>query len=284
MNQSPPIDFEELQQRITERHPSLSRRLQQVSHYILAHTDSTAFDTLAEIAKAAGVHPSTLVRFANAFGYSGFSEMQQLFKKRFLEGQPSYGERIRLLQQETADEVDGSPTPMRVFTEFTRANLQSLEQLHGEVSEASLNRAVDILEQADSIYVVGVRRSHAAAVYIVYALRHIELPTHLVDGAGGMFREQASVIGPKDVLIAISFKPYGEETLSTLRTAKARGARVILFTDSRLSPAARDVDVCFCVHDAEVRSFRSLSSSLCLAQSLCIGLAYRIERDRKPNG
>jgi DNA-binding MurR/RpiR family transcriptional regulator len=278
MSETPPSTFNELQTRITERHTALSKRLQQVSHYVLEHTDSVAFDTLAEIAQEAGVHASTLVRFANAFGYSGFSDMQKLFKSRFLEEQPSYSERIRLLQLNFGETDENAPTPLQILTEFTRANIYSLEQLYSEISEASVNQAIDMLEQAQSVYVVGVRRSYTAAVYISYALRHIGRPTHLVDGIGGMFREQACVINGKDVLIAVSFKPYGEETLSVIRTAKAHGAKVILITDSKLNPMMQEADICFFVHDAEVRSFRSLVSTLSLAQSLCIGLAFRLEK------
>jgi DNA-binding MurR/RpiR family transcriptional regulator len=167
------------------------------------------------------------------------------------------------------------------LTKFARANILSLEQLYSEISEKSVNQAIDLLEQAQSIYVVGVRRSYTAAVYISYELRHIGCPTHLVDGIGGMFREQAGVIGEKDLLIAVSFKPYGEETLSVIRTARAHGAKIILITDSKLNPVMKEADICFFVHDAQVRSFRSLVSTLCLSQSLCIGLAFRLEKERQ---
>lgn len=278
---SPPSTFPDLQDLIAERHHRLSKRLQQVSHYVMDHTESVAFDTLAEIAREAGVHASTLVRFANALGYSGFSEMQRLFKSQFLEEQPSYSKRIRLLQHDDTDAVNAAPTPMQIFTEFTRANLLSLERLHREMAEQSLDEAIDLLEAARSIFVVGVRRSFPAAAYFTYALRHIDLPTHLVDGSGGMLREQIGVIGPEDVLVGISFKPYGEETLTTLRVARERGAKTLLITDSRLSPAFREADASLIVKEAEVRAFRSLSATLVLAQSLCIGLAYRLERHSK---
>jgi DNA-binding MurR/RpiR family transcriptional regulator len=279
MTEIPPSTFDELQACITERHQALSKRLQQVSRYVLEHTDSVAFDTLAEIAQAAGVHASTLVRFANAFGYSGFSDMQKLFKTRFLEEQPSYSERIHLLQADFGEVDENVPTPLQIFTEFTRANILSLEQMHSKTAEASINQALDLLENAQSIFVAGVRRSYAAAVYISYALRHIGRPTHLVDGIGGMYREQVSVIGRNDLLLAVSFKPYGEETLSAIRLARAQGAQVILITDSKFNPLVKEAAVKFFVHDAEVRSFRSLVSTLCLAQSLCIGLAFRLEKD-----
>ncbi|MCU3053686.1 Fe-S cluster assembly protein HesB, partial [Enterobacter roggenkampii] len=49
----------ELQQQIRERYDNLSKRLQQVSRYVLDNTNSVAFDTVAVIAERADVPPST---------------------------------------------------------------------------------------------------------------------------------------------------------------------------------------------------------------------------------
>ncbi len=65
-----------LQDDIRSRYDSLSKRLKQVAQYILDNSNSVAFDTVASIAQHADVPPSTLIRFANAFGFSGFNEMK----------------------------------------------------------------------------------------------------------------------------------------------------------------------------------------------------------------
>ncbi|CDL52724.1 Predicted transcriptional regulator of the myo-inositol catabolic operon [Klebsiella pneumoniae ISC21] len=74
-----------------------------------------AFDTVASIAQQADVPPSTLIRFANAFGFSGFNEMKQMFKQHLMEETANYTERARLFRQTTSDEssppenADGNP-------------------------------------------------------------------------------------------------------------------------------------------------------------------------------
>jgi DNA-binding MurR/RpiR family transcriptional regulator len=60
--------------------------------------------------------------------------------------------------------------------------------------------------------------------------------------------------------------------------ARARGARLLAISDSRLSPIAREADLYFEIKDAEVRQFRSLTASLCLAQTLVISYAYRVQQ------
>lgn len=83
----------ELQQQIRDRYDSLSKRLQQVSRYVLDNTNSVAFDTVAVIAERADVPPSTLIRFANAFDFTGFNEMKQLFRMNLVEETTSYSDR-----------------------------------------------------------------------------------------------------------------------------------------------------------------------------------------------
>ena len=89
----------ELQQQIRDRYDSLSKRLQQVSRYVLDNTNSVAFDTVAVIAERAGVPPSTLIRFANAFDFTGFNEMKQLFRMNLVEETASYSDRARMFRE-----------------------------------------------------------------------------------------------------------------------------------------------------------------------------------------
>ena len=76
-----PTQLTILQDEIRRRYDTLSKRLKQVARYILDNSNSVAFDTVASIAQQADVPPSTLIRFANAFGFSGFNEMKQMFKQ-----------------------------------------------------------------------------------------------------------------------------------------------------------------------------------------------------------
>ena len=89
----------ELEKRIEQEFSSLSKRLQEVARYVIDNPNTIAFGTVASIAKAAGVHASTLVRFAHAFGFEGFSDMQQLFKDKMMVASPNYEARIKSVQE-----------------------------------------------------------------------------------------------------------------------------------------------------------------------------------------
>jgi DNA-binding MurR/RpiR family transcriptional regulator len=55
-------------------------------------------------------------------------------------------------------------------------------------------------------------------------------------------------------------------------------AKVLAITDSFISPLAKGAAQVLQVRESQVRAFRSLSASICLAQTLVIGLAYEQER------
>jgi DNA-binding MurR/RpiR family transcriptional regulator len=114
---------------------------------------------------------------------------------------------------------------------------------------------------------------------MTYALQHIDKRVHLIDGVGGMVHEQVRSIGRDDVIVAISFAPYGKETLACVRHAEKRGARAVVMTDSRLAPLARGANALLVVREGSAFAFRSLTSALCLAQALFVALAYRLELD-----
>ncbi|MCI0510466.1 RpiR family transcriptional regulator [Chromohalobacter marismortui] len=275
-----PQDFPELESRIGREYPKLSRRLQQTARFMLDHPQEVAFATVAKLAEQANVTPSTLIRFANSFGFTGFSEMQQLFRERLMNELPNYAERIRAVRSATGE----TPDSTQLLWEFADANREVLEELPGRINPKDLEHALDLLEKAEAVHVMGARRSFVVASYLTYALHHIEKRAFLINGQGGMFREQIRSIGAGDALLLVSYSPYAQESQDAAAEAKERGIPLVVITDSSLSPLARLADVTLIVHEAEVKSFRGLTASLCLTQTLAISLGIRQDQGLEAGG
>lgn len=273
-----PQNFAELEARITEGYVSLSPRLQQTARFMLDHPQEVAFATVAKLAEQAVVTPSTLIRFANSFGFTGFSEMQQLFRARLVDELPSYAERIRAVRSATGE----TPDSTQLLWEFAEANREVLELLPSRTDPHDLERALDILERAQVVYVFGARRSFVVASYFTYALHHINKRAFLVNGLGGMHSEQLKSIGGQDALLVVSFSPYAQEAQEAAAEATERGVPLIAITDSSLSPLARLANITLVVNEAEVKSFRGLTASLCLTQTLAISLGMRQDKQQEP--
>lgn len=269
----------ELEDQIRTRYDELSKRLQQVAVYVLENKNRVAFDTVSVIAEHAGVPPSTLIRFADAFGFSGFNAMKRLFRNNLLEETYSYTDRIRLLKELSEDNAP-LERPVDILREFARANGNALHQLAARTPIDKLDAAVEMLADARNIYVVGLGRSFSVSSYLAYALRHLHKRVFLIDGLGGMFKEQLLPIESEDVLVVISFSPYAKETMVISDSLMGSGTRQIIVTDSQISPLASFSDICFVVKEAKVDAFRSQAASLCLVQTLAVSLAFRDDKPR----
>ena len=284
MSQPPPDNLETLKREIASRYEDLSPRLKQVASYVIDNPHDVALETLSVIAGRCNAQPSTIVRFAKVFGYKGASDMQRLFRDEILSASPapSYSERIRQFRKRS-DEVDWL-SPHNVLHDFAESNIIALEHLREVVPPEDLEKCIELMHNAHTVYLAGVRRSFPVAAYLAYSLSHVEKRAFLLDGVAGMTSEQSWMMGPDDVVIATSFRPYADDTAAVAERAKANGAPLIAISDSRLSPIARDAAVCFEIKDAEVRQFRSLTASMCIAQTLVISYAYRYGLEKIESG
>ena len=87
-------DFDWLQGEIQRRFDTLSPHLKRIAEYALADPNRFALQTVAATAEAIEVQPSTLVRFAKLFEYSGFSELQRVFRVRLTEAADSFRHQV----------------------------------------------------------------------------------------------------------------------------------------------------------------------------------------------
>lgn len=277
--QAAPKTAEELRAAILERYESLSKRLQQIARYVLDEPNEMALETLAVISERCGVQPSAIVRFAKTFGYPGASQMQRLFRDGLLSGHAAlgYGERVRHFNEAVAKKPEGGAD---VLAEFVEGNTLALQNLAQTVSEADMAQAVKMIDKAETVYVVGFRRSFPVASYLAYSLQQVNKRTLFIDGVAGLTKQQVQTIGPKDVLIAVSYHPYAEETIQAVEMAAARGAAILSISDSLVSPIAKPAELVLHVRESEVRTFRSLAASICLAQALVIGFAFESSRPK----
>ncbi|MCB8879903.1 MurR/RpiR family transcriptional regulator [Acidisoma cellulosilytica] len=275
--ESAPRDFRTLRALIVERRGQLPKRLVQVADFAVQHPQEIAFGRVAELAKRANVQPSTMIRFAQALGYSGFSDLQLVFQSHARDRWPDYNVRLEALH-------DGNQNGdvLSLLDGLVEASCASARDFRQSIDVEALELAVQRLAAARTIYVVGVRRAFPVAVYLVYALQKLGVRSDLVDQLGGLGGRQTDLITPEDALLALSFTPYATETLTSARAAFQRGVPVIGITDSPFSPLVQVSTTWLEVAEADFGGFRSLSASFALATTLSIALVSQRTGDLPP--
>jgi DNA-binding MurR/RpiR family transcriptional regulator len=260
----PPASVEEFRDRLAAVAGDLPRRLRQCADHIAAHTDRIAVSTVAELAAGAGVPPSAVMRFCQILGFSGFSDMQRLFRDAYSPGWPDYATRLRNLK------AGGAGRPAALLADFVEAGRMSLESLAKAFDEAALDGAVRVLSGAGTLHVMGLRRAFPVASYLAYAFEKMQVPALLHDGVGLLDHRHA--LRPGDAVLAIAFAPYSAETVALAQQAQARGIPVVALTDLPTSPLARGASAVLTVQEVDFGAFRSLSATLALALTLAVAV------------
>ena len=267
---------ERLLKAIRDEFESLSRQLKLIARHIEKHRDHIGLDRIQDVAQRCGVHPSAVIRFAKRFGFSGYTEMQKIFRDGItqqLTPSRNYQARIRSV----IESAPGRLTSADIADEFIGGSIAGMQEFKRDLHSSVFDAAVTLLADAPTVWVVGSGRSFAVATYLTYALQHTDKRIEMLSGLGGMQEGQLRGLRVGDVMLVVSFAPYAEESLQSARVAAARGAHVIAITDSQMSPLASLATAVLMVNESATFGFRSLTNTMCLAQSLFIALAYRTE-------
>lgn len=266
---APPRDFRALRDLIVDTRNKLPRRLAQVAAYAIESPDDIAFGTVAGIAEQAKVQPSTLVRFAKALGYKGFSDLQAIFQERLRDRPSNYDERL----ESFGSHASGRPVASALLDGFSKAAIRSVERSRERLDAAAMVEATRILAEAETIYLIAQRRSYPITSYMAYAFGKLGIKTVLVGSAIGIDYEVMSFAGPGDAAFAVSFTPYASATVDYLRQVAEQGTPLVVVTDSPFSPLVPQNGVWFEIAEADFEGFRSLAATLTLAMALTVAVA-----------
>ncbi|EYD76681.1 putative transcriptional regulator of the myo-inositol catabolic operon [Rubellimicrobium mesophilum DSM 19309] len=275
-----PRSYEELIRVIHDRYEGMSKAYQKIALYLTQNPNDVGVLPVGAIAERCGIHASNLVRFAQALGFSGFKELQQLFRVRLTTAAPGFDARVRALESELGGREDRSE--LGFLRDLVVRDISSLQDLVADISAEQIARAVTLMEQADTIYLLGQLRSVPVVELLRYVLTMLGKRTVLLDPGGGLATHMARAACPSDLLLAVSFRFYATEVVNVAEEAAARGVPIVAISDSTLSPLAKGASVLFAVPEHEYTFSRSLAAPMCLAQALAVALAARLQGEGSP--
>ncbi|WP_343563734.1 MurR/RpiR family transcriptional regulator [Kiloniella sp. b19] len=273
MFDSAPETVEDFNERLIAVGGDLPKRMKQCADFIHGNSERIAFSTVADLAQGAGIQPSAVMRFCQLLGFSGYSEMQKLFRENYSGGWPDYASRLHNLKEARSDH------PTALLAEFIEAGRQSLENLTATIDPESFGRAVEVLAEAPMIHLIGFRRAFPVASYLAYSFEKMDVSAILHDGVGKLNPRHAMRKG--DVVIAITFSPYSQETIDLAAYARGMGNQVIAITDSLTSPLRRLDVVPLSVSEVDVGAFRGLAATISLAVALSVAVGAARESKEK---
>lgn len=229
---------------IRTAYDSMSKSQQKVAEFLLTHGVGVVYLSAARIAEMTGVNASTVVRTAQALGFVGFAELQAALQDQLLP-QTSPVDRFQISSKQLTEAMaEGGES---VLHNMVRTEIKNLEALLQQLPVASFDQAVESIDSARRIYMIGLRNSLPLALNFAVLLHYIRSDVRVLEPGRQTLADQLEELGENDVLFTIAYGRYVRDTLRCMDYARTVHAKVITLTDSTLSPAAKRADLALIV-------------------------------------
>lgn len=272
-------DFESLAAYLASGEVKLPRRLRQVAQFVLNHPEDVAIHSIVELSRMADVPVSTITRFSKELNFSGFPELQAVFRQRLLGPHRDSLDRLRGLEKHrnsaSADNLDLND-PVGVFDTFVQSGIETLLRLQDEIDRQALTHFVERIAAARTVYILSGRGAFGVGAYCYYGFSLTGKHAVLVDNIGAMRDEQLKFASKEDVSLAIAFDSYTKETIEAARTSSEMGLDVLAITDNEMSPVASLAVAALYVREGRLGHFRSQIPTMALCQSIMVSVGRRL--------
>lgn len=257
---------QDLMRTIQMKFPRLSKGQKLIAEYILKHYDKAAFMTAAKLGISVGVSESTVVRFANELGFSGYPKLQKALQE-LIKTKLTTVQRIELSNDFISEES--------ALKGVLKSDMENIRATLEKINHKTFEEVVNGIFNAKRIYIIGLRSSTALAEFLGFYLNLILDNVKVIGyGISDIF-EQVINISEDDLVIGIGFPRYAARTIEALNFAHSKGAKVVAITDSLLSPLAARADHTLIAQSNMASFVDSLVAPLSVINALIIAVGLR---------
>lgn len=251
--------------------PKMTPSEAKIADFFVREHQQIAFETVTSIADKCGVSKATVARFIARLGYDSFNEFQELIQREFLD-------RI----QSPIERYSKKKTPGRKIDYLERSLVtaqRNLEETRSRVSPDDFWKAADLLAHAPGgLYVMGMLSSFGPASFFYLMANYLRPRVHLLDNNFSTLPNQLINVGPDDVLLSISHRRYSRQSALAMEYFVDQGGRVVLITDSELSPVVHLAEIVLVVPGSGIVMFDSNCAKLAVIEALAEALAEKLEK------
>ncbi|WP_313345603.1 MurR/RpiR family transcriptional regulator [Sedimentibacter sp.] len=257
---------------INSNYYKFSKGQKQIAQFIIDHYDKAAFMTAAKIGETVDVSESTVVRFASTIGYSGFPELQKALQV-LIKNKLTTVQRISL-DSDIVNDKD------KLHKRILKNEMNTLRSLYETIDTKELDKATDLIMNANKVYILGLRTSSTLSNYLGFYLDVILDNVKVLNNSGvNSLYEEIIRIKETDVLIVISYPRYSKTTIEATKFIKGRNAKIVAITDTESSPVYNLADISLLAKSNIVSFIDSLVVPLSLINNLIINIGLQEKDD-----
>ena len=249
--------------RLAEELPDLTPEARKAATYVLENPRDVGVSTVREIAEAANVKPNTVVRMARQVGFEGYEDFRVPFREAIRAGAADFPDRARWLQ-----DIRRSGDLGGLYADMVQETLRNVEETFAGLDPERLEAAAQAIWNSRNVYVLGVGINNSNARNFTYLASTGMVQIHAIPRPGSTPVDDLAWADARDVLIAITCKPYRAEVVEAVEIARQQGMTIVGLSDSPASPILRAADHGFQVAVDTPQFFPSSVSIIALLETL----------------
>lgn len=253
-----------LDELVHQRFDTLTKSGKRIANYLLNNQDEVAFISAAELAARLGLSEATAVRFAQSLGFKGFPEMRDVLQTAF-RSRVTHSVRVRERIGDLRSEGD-------IFERLTVSEIDYLTQALHTVDRDAIHQAVELLQEADQVFVFGLGPSVTLVNLMEIRLGRFGRHVIPLTTAGREILESLLLMTGNDLLFAIGFFDVNPTLRFVLDHAKECGCPSMLLTDTLGSILGDRANVVLAARRGPVSAFHSLAVPMTIINTLLLAL------------
>ncbi|MGB5855662.1 MAG: MurR/RpiR family transcriptional regulator [Oceanisphaera sp.] len=213
-------------EKITQNIDNFSKSERKVADVILASPQTAIHSSIAVLAKLADVSEPTVNRFCRRLDAKGFPDFKLHLAQSLANGTP--------FVQRPLDESD---SPESYIAKTFESSMACLNAARNSLDPQAVNRAVDVLTQAQQLSFFGLGASSAVAHDAMNKFFRFNVPVQCFDDVV-MMRMSAANSSANEVLVLISYTGRTKALVEIAQLARKNNA-IVLGLTAKNSPLAR---------------------------------------------
>ena len=200
----------------------LSASGKRIADWIIANPNDAVALTSQALAAQIDVGQSSIVKFTQRLGYSGFSQ----FKRALIE---ELSRKSAIQHAPLHTNIDTNDSTSTIIQKLVKAKSEAIFQTSNALLNSPFDQVVSLVNQAHRVQIVGMGGSALSGKDLAYKLLKLgiavisEFDSHVQIGIARTLTEH-------DVQIVISFSGHTKEINAAAEAATERGATVIALT------------------------------------------------------
>ena len=241
----------------------LTPEVRKAAAYVLENPNDVSVSSIREIADAADVKPNTLMRMARSLGFDGYENFREPFREEIRRGVTNFPDRARWLQSLGQTGKLGG-----LYKGMVNAAIQNIEDTFASIDTADLKAAASAIVKSRQTFTLGVGVNSSNAQNFTYLASTGMVQFYAIPRNGSTPIDDIAWADKRDVLIAITCKPYRTEVVEAVHIAREQGVQVIGISDSAASPIIAGSEHGFVVSTDTPQFFPSSVSTIALLETL----------------